>query len=57
MSTGTPAEVEAEVKECLAIAKAGGGFILSTDHSIHDGMPYENIMAYLTAARKYGSYP
>jgi len=57
MTNSTPAEVEAEVKECLAIAKAGGGYILSTDHSIHDGMPYENVMAYLAAGRKYGDYP
>ena len=39
MSTGTPAQIEAEVRECLAIGKAGGSYILSTDHSIHDGMP------------------
>ena len=56
MSTGTPAEVEAEVRECLAIGKQGGGYILSTDHSIHDGMPYQNVMAYLEAGRKYGAY-
>jgi uroporphyrinogen decarboxylase len=56
MTTGTPAEIEAEVKACLAVGKVGGGYILSTDHSIHDGMPYENIMAYLEAGKKYGSY-
>jgi uroporphyrinogen decarboxylase len=56
MSTGTPADVENEVKECMRIAKPGGGYILSTDHSIHDGMPYENIMAYLEAGKKYGVY-
>ena len=56
MSTGTPAEIEDEVRQCLAAAKQGGGYILSTDHSIHDGMPYENIMAYIEACRKYGGY-
>jgi len=56
MSTGTPADIELAVKECLAIAKPGGGYILSTDHSIHDGMPYENVMAYIEACRKYGQY-
>lgn len=56
MSTGSPADIDAEVKECMRIAKPGGGYILSTDHSIHDGMPYENVMAYLEAGRKYGSY-
>lgn len=56
MSRGTPADIENEVKQCLAIAKPGGGYILSTDHSIHDGMPHENIMAYLAACKKYGAY-
>ena len=56
MSTGTPAQIEDEVRQCLAVAKQGGGYILSTDHSIHDGMPHENIMAYIEACRKYGRY-
>ncbi len=56
MSTGSPADVDREVKECMDIAKPGGGYILSTDHSIHDGMPYENVMAYLDAGKRYGSY-
>ena len=56
MTNGTPAQIEEEVKACLSIGMPGGGYILSTDHSIHDGMPYENIMAYLEAARKNGRY-
>ena len=56
MTNGTPAEIEAEVTECLAIGMPGGGYILATDHSIHDGMPYENVMAYIAAAHKHGVY-
>jgi uroporphyrinogen decarboxylase len=56
MSTGTPAEVENDVMDCLKVAKPGGGYILSTDHSIHDGMPYDNVMAYIDAAKKHGMY-
>jgi uroporphyrinogen decarboxylase len=56
MSTGTVADVEHEVEECIRIGKPGGGYILSTDHSIHDGMPHENVMAYFEAGRKYGAY-
>lgn len=56
MCTGTPEDVRQEVLECLRIGKPGGGYILSTDHSIHDGMPYENIMAYLETARTHGAY-
>lgn len=56
MCTGTPEDIEREVRECLAIAKLGGGYILSTDHSIHDGMPYDNVMAYIEAGKRYGAY-
>jgi uroporphyrinogen decarboxylase len=56
MSTGTPDDIEREVKECLGIGMPGGGYILSTDHSIHDGMPYESVMAYVEAGRKHGVY-
>jgi len=56
MCTGTLSDIENEVRECLRIAKPGGGYMLSTDHSIHDGMPFDNVMAYIEACRKYGTY-
>lgn len=56
MSTGTPDAIRQEVLECLRIGKPGGRYILSTDHSIHDGMPYENVMAYMETAIEYGGY-
>jgi uroporphyrinogen decarboxylase len=57
MVTGTPEEVEQEALECLKIAAPGGGFILATDHSLHDDIPTQNIYAYIEAAKKYGTYP
>jgi uroporphyrinogen decarboxylase len=53
---GTPADVEAEVREALAAAMPGGGYILASDHSLHDGIPVENIRAMFDAARRYGRY-
>ncbi len=53
---GTPAEVEAEVRGALAAAMPGGGYILASDHSLHDGIPVANIRAMLEAARRYGRY-
>jgi len=41
---GTPADVAAEVKEAIEIAAPGGGYILASDHSLHDGIPIENIL-------------
>lgn len=57
MVTGTPEDVEREALECLKIAAPGGGYILASDHSIHDDIPLENIHAYVEAAKKYGVYP
>jgi uroporphyrinogen decarboxylase len=42
---GTPEEVKAEVEEAIAIASPGGGYVLASDHSLHDGIPIENILA------------
>ncbi len=57
MVTGTPEDVEREALECLKLAAPGGGYILATDHSLHDDIPLGNIYAYVEAAKKYGVYP
>jgi len=57
MADGTPEEVMAEVKECIEYAGKGGGYIVSTDHSIHDEIPSANVLAMIKAANEYGKYP
>jgi uroporphyrinogen decarboxylase len=57
MANGTPEEVMSEVKECIEYAASGGGYIVSTDHSIHDEIPTQNVLAMIEAANKYGKYP
>ena len=52
----TPKEVEKECKRILEIGKKGGGFIFSSDHSLHEGIPFENIWAMINAVGKYGYY-
>ncbi len=51
---GTPAEVEAEVREALRVAAPGGGYVLASDHSLHDGIPPENILALRDTGLAYG---
>lgn len=51
---GTPDEVAAEVQEAIATAAPGGGYVLASDHSLHDGIPIENILAMFRAGREYG---
>jgi uroporphyrinogen decarboxylase len=57
MVSGTPEDVRREALECLRIAAPGGGYILATDHSLHDDIPLENIRAYVEVAHRYGTYP
>lgn len=52
---GTPDAVEAEVREALRIAAPGGGYILASDHSLHDGIPVANVLRLFDAGRRYGS--
>jgi uroporphyrinogen decarboxylase len=56
MPTATPGEVEQAVKACLEVAAPGGGYILATDHSFHEGIPLENVYALIGAGKKFGSY-
>lgn len=54
---GSREDVEEEVKECIRIAAPGGGYILASDHSLHDGIPVKNMLTMIRAAKKYGKYP
>lgn len=53
---GTPAEVEQEVIATLQVGAPGGGYVLCSDHSLHSGIPVENVRAMLEAGRRYGAY-
>ena len=57
LSHGTVEEVEAAVKDCIAHAAPGGGFILSSSNAIHSSVNPENYRAMIAAARLYGQYP
>ena len=51
---GTPADVSTEVREAIDIAAPGGGYILASDHSIHDGIPVENVLTMFRVGAEYG---
>jgi hypothetical protein len=40
----------------LHIAAPGGGHILATDHSFHEGIPLENVYAFIAAGHRHGAY-
>lgn len=54
MVSGSAAEIEAAVRECLRDGAAGGRYVLATDHSFHEGMPVENAQAFVEAGRRWG---
>ena len=53
---GTAEEIAAETREALRIAAPGYGYILGSDHSLHDGIPVKNIRRMFDVARRYGVY-
>lgn len=54
---GSPADVEAEVRQRIRELGAGGGYVLSSVHSILVDVPPENVLAMADAARDFGAYP
>jgi uroporphyrinogen decarboxylase len=54
LSHGTPAEVDADVRECIRLLAPGGGYILGPDNAI--AIPEANYRAYLAAGERYGRY-
>lgn len=54
---GTKEDVANQTLQCMRDAGEGGGYILGSDHSLHDGIPVENIFTMIETCRKYGAYP
>lgn len=54
---GTVPEGRRMLDAFRAAGAKGGGYILASDHSVHDDVPNENVFALYEAGRKYGKYP
>jgi uroporphyrinogen decarboxylase len=57
LTQGTPAEVEAEVRQRIWDLAPGGGYCLSSANSIPDYVPLENYLAMRRAWLRHGRYP
>ena len=57
LTRGSEEDVIEAVKETIAKAAVGGGYILASSNSIHPGVAPQNYKAMVEAARKYGQYP
>jgi uroporphyrinogen decarboxylase len=54
---GSPEEVQMEVRRAIQALGTGGGYIVSSVHTIMNDVPAENILAMVDAVNKYGRYP
>lgn len=54
---GTPAEVEAEVRQRLAELAPGGGYMVGSSNSITSYVPLQNYRAMIEAVLRWGWYP
>jgi uroporphyrinogen decarboxylase len=57
LSASTPREVRAEVRDCIATAGPGGGYMISSSNSIPSYARPENVRAMAEAIAVYSAYP
>ncbi len=53
---GTPAEIEADVKEHCDRLKTGGGYVVSSSNSLIQQIPPQNFLAMTNAVQRYGAF-
>ncbi len=56
LTLGTPEEVDNEVRERIAVAGKGGGYIISSGNSLTNYCKTENVQAMAKAVKRYGGY-
>jgi uroporphyrinogen decarboxylase len=54
---GSPDQVRAEVRRVIGELGPGGGYLLSSVHTIMDDVPAANVLAMVDAVEAYGTYP
>jgi uroporphyrinogen decarboxylase len=57
LSWGKPEEVREAVRQAIAVAGPGGGYMVSSSNSIHSSVKPENLVAMARAVHEFGEYP
>ncbi len=57
LPNGTVDEVRAEVRRVIDILGPGGGYLVSSVHTVMNDVPAENVLAMVDAVEEYGRYP
>ena len=53
---GTPDQVRQAVREMIDTVGVGGGLVLAPTHLVEPEVPWENLLAFVDEARRYGIY-
>ena len=56
MADGTDEEIEAEVRDKLTVAKAHGGYLYHSDHSVPDNISFQRYQRVIELVHRYGRY-
>jgi uroporphyrinogen decarboxylase len=54
---GTPDEVRAEVRRVIRTLAPGGGYMVSSVHTVMNDVPAANVLAMVDAVEEFGTYP
>jgi uroporphyrinogen decarboxylase len=54
---GTAEQVRAEVGRVIDVLGPGGGYLVSSVHTVMNDVPAENILAMVDAVEEHGQYP
>jgi uroporphyrinogen decarboxylase len=54
---GSVDQVRAEVRRVIEVLGPGGGYMVSSVHTVMNDVPAENILAMVDAVEEYGRYP
>jgi len=57
LPSGTPEQVQAEVRRVISLLGPGGGFMLGAVHTVMGDVPPENVLAMVDAVEAFGRYP
>jgi uroporphyrinogen decarboxylase len=57
LPNGTPEEVRDEVRRVIGVLAPGGGYMVSSVHTVMNDVPAENVLAMVDAVEEFGTYP